>query len=196
MVSNSYWWIVAIGLLIIFFFWRAIISAKEKEYYDIIWQNNLFRELGWKPPNLKPKFELIGTLVGEKIRIAYVRNIKSNKISRLGVGSNFNGDVVVYIKSNSMEMKKGELYELPPISFLNTNGRNRNTKRRSSNSVQRELSTKERKEGDGGVDSKTLQTNTRSIQRRWENTSPEERIRLIEQFRNMRGRRGRRRRNE
>ena len=193
MVSNSYWWIVAIGLLIIFFFWSAIISAQEKEYYDIIWQNNLFRELGWKPPNLKPKFELIGTLVGEKIRIAYVRNIKSNKISRLGVGSNFNGDVVVYIKSNSMEMKKGELYELPPISFLNTNGRNRNTKRRSSNSVQRELSTKER---NGGVDSKTLQTNTRSIQRRWENTSPEERIRLIEQFRNMRGRRGRRRRNE
>ena len=89
MVSNSYWWIVAIGLLIIFFFWSAIISAQEKEYYDIIWQNNLFRELGWKPPNLKPKFELIGTLVGEKIRIAYVRNIKSNKISRLGVGSNY-----------------------------------------------------------------------------------------------------------
>ena len=196
MVSKPYWWIVVIGLIVIMFFWASNLSAQYDEHYKVITANNLFRPLGWKPPDRTPKFELIGTWINLKkdVKIAYVRDIKSNQISRLGVGSNFNGDIVLHIKSNSMEMTKGELYELPSISFLNTNRGNRNSKRRSSTSMQRESSSKTREKGNGGDNSNTLQGDTQSIRQRWRNASSEERVRMIDEFRKLGGNRRRNRR--
>lgn len=197
MVSKSYWWIVVIGLLVIMFFWTSILSAEYNEHYRVITTNNLFRPLGWKLPDRTPKFELIATWISvdKEIKIAYVRNIKSGKIDRLGIGSNLNSIVVVHIKHNSLEMKNGEVYELPEISFLKSTGRSRGSKRRSTTSVQRESSTKEGNKREGSDDSSSLQQNQRSIQREWQNASPEKRNRMIEEFRKMYGSRSGRRRN-
>ena len=72
----------------------AISSADDIEYYDVISEYNLFRPLGWKPPNLKPRFELLGTIVGENFARAYFKNIRNSRIVIVSVGDRLDSDVI------------------------------------------------------------------------------------------------------
>ena len=108
MKDDSQWaykWMVFIGLLVIFFFWSIIINA-QVEYYNIITTNNLFRPLGWTLPKTTPKYQLIGTWisVNSKERVAYVRNVRTNKIDRLAIGDIINNNTIVHIKQNEIQM--------------------------------------------------------------------------------------------
>ena len=100
---------------------RSISTESGEEYYKVIVDNNLFRPLGWRPPNNKPRYTLIGTWIssngvtakalileqrsnqtyyvsiGEKVGEATVEGIKSNQVSL-----DLSGDIKM-IKSESMQ---------------------------------------------------------------------------------------------
>ena len=89
-------------LCLILLLYPLISFSQGPEHYKVITQNNLFRPLGWVKPIEISKIKLIGTWVGVngEPKIAYVKNIRNNKISRLGIGSNYNGDMVLHISRN------------------------------------------------------------------------------------------------
>ena len=197
----AYKWIVIVGLIVILFFWCAIATPQSDiEYYKIITTNNLFRPLGWKPPDLTPKYELIGTWisVNTKTRVAYVRNIRTNQINRLGIGDTINGSVINNIKQNEIQMNGGKNYESPTMQFLNFSTGRRSSKRSSSSSsgskTNTDKTTKEKEEQT--TTSRTTRRSGRTGGANWEaqaqrfqNASPGERQQMIEQFRSMRGNR-------
>ena len=104
---------------------RSISTESGEEYYKVIVDNNLFRPLGWRPPNNKPRYTLIGTWIssngvtakalileqrsnqtyyvsiGEKVGEATVEGIKSNQVSL-----DLSGDIKM-IKSESMQFLSG-----------------------------------------------------------------------------------------
>ena len=198
----AYKWMVVIGLIVIFFFWSVIVTAQSGiEYYKVITANNLFRPLGWKPPNITPKYELIGTWISinTKTKVAYVRNIRTNKIYRLGVGDTINGSVINNIKQNEVQMNTGGNYESPTLQFLNFSTSRRSSKRSSPSSSRNKTNTNqttEKKEEQATSSSITRRSgrtggaNWESQIQRFQNASPGERQQMIEQFRNMRGNRG------
>ena len=104
---------------------RSISTESGEEYYKVIVDNNLFRPLGWRPPNNKPRYTLIATWIssngvtakalileqrsnktyyvsiGEKVGEATVEGIKSNQVSL-----DLSGDIKM-IKSESMQFLSG-----------------------------------------------------------------------------------------
>ena len=198
----AYKWIVIIGVIIIMFLWATIVHPQSGiEYYKIITTNNLFRPLGWKPPNLTPNYELIGTWISinGKTRIAYVRNTRTSQIHRMAIGDNLNGVVINNIKRNALEMNGGEKYESPAMQFLNFSTVKRSSKRSSTSSRESKINTnqttKEKEEQTTTSratrrSGRTGGANWESQVQRFQNASPEDRQQMIEQFRSMRGNRG------
>ena len=198
----AYKWIVIIGVLIIMFFWATRVHPQSGiEYYKVITTNNLFRPLGWKPPNLTPKYELIGTWisVNKKTRIAYVRDTRTNQIQRMGIGDNLNGVVINNIKRNALEMNGGKKYESPTMQFLNFSTSRRSSKRSPTSSSGSKTNTNQttKEEKEQTTTSRTTRRSGRTGGANWEsqvqrfqNASPGDRQQMIEQFRSMRGNRG------
>ena len=198
----AYKWIVIVGLIVILFFWCAIVNPQSGiEYYKIITTNNLFRPLGWKAPDLTPKYELIGTWisVNTKTKVAYVRDIRTNKIYRLGIGDTINGSVINNIKQNEIQMNEGKKYESPTMQFLNFSTGRRSPKRSSTGSSRSKTNTNQttKEEEKQTTTSRTTRRSGRTGGANWEsqvqrfqNASPEDRQKMIEEFRSMRGNRG------
>ena len=198
MKDDSQWaykWMVFIGLLVIFFFWSIIINA-QVEYYNIITTNNLFRPLGWTLPKTTPKYQLIGTWisVNSKERVAYVRNVRTNKIDRLAIGDIINNNTIVHIKQNEIQMNTGKKYKNPTLQFLNFSTSKRSSKRTSTNNSRSKANTKKEEEKD--TTSKTERRSRRTGRVNWEsqikkfqNASPEDQQKMIEEFRSTRRRR-------
>ena len=198
----SYKMMVMIGLIIILLLLTTIVHAQSGiEYYKIITTNNLFRPLGWKPPNLTPKYELIGTWIGinTKTRVAYVRDTRTNQIHRLGIGDDLNGNIINNIKRNALEMNGGKNYESPAMQFLNFSTGRRSSKRSSTSSSGSKANTnqttkeKEKQTTTPRTTRRSGRTggaNWESQVQRFQNASPEDRQKMIEEFRSMRGNRG------
>ena len=198
----SYKVMVMIGLIIVLFLLTTLVHPQSgMEYYKIITTNNLFRPLGWKPPNLTPKYELIGTWisVNKKTRIAYVRDTRTNQIQRMGIGDNLNGVVINNIKRNALEMNGGKKYESPTMQFLNFSTSRRSSKRSPTSSSGSKTNTNQttKEEKEQTTTSRTTRRSGRTGGANWEaqaqrfqNASPGERQQMIEQFRSMRGNRG------
>ncbi len=196
--QSAYRWMVIIGLIIILFLWTTIVNAQSDiEYYKIITTNNLFRPLGWKPPNLTPKYELIGTWisVNTKTRVAYVRSIRTNKIYRLGIGDTINGSVINNIKQNEVQVNGGKKYESPTMQFLNFSTSRRSPKRSSTGSSRSKTNTNQttKEEEKQTTTPRTARRSRRTSGANWEsqvqrfqNASPGERQKMIEQFRSIR----------
>ena len=176
----------------------AISSADDIEYYDVISEYNLFRPLGWKPPNLKPRFELLGTIVGEGFARAYFKNIRNSRIVIVSVGDRLDSDVIKEISSKTIKMESGKEYEGKGLQFLRVpSSRNkRKTGRVSSGNS-------ESKKNDAtvteNVESSSVSSRRRGSRRRsggqnwrdrisrFQSASPEERERMIKEFREQRG---------
>ena len=154
------------------------------EYYRPIKDNFLFRPLGWTKPDLTPRYELIGTIVGEDFARGYIINVRNNRIRIVEVGSVLDNNNVV---SND-------------ITFLNTKKRgrkSRNTTTEARNSKNTTPKTTEEK--DTGVRQRTRRRSGRTGGGQWQaqieqfqNASPEERQKMIQEFRNRMGNRRRR----
>ena len=100
---------------------RARIDFGENEaFYKVIIDNNLFRPLGWTPPNNEPAYSLIGTAVGADGAVAQATLLekRSNQYHFVTIGTKL-GDITVkdiqakqVILDNAgkpMTLKSGEL---------------------------------------------------------------------------------------
>ena len=171
-------------------------------YYGPISENNLFRPLGWKKPDLSPKYELLATVIGKdkKYFKAYIRDMRNGRDYFVGIGDNVGSGVVEEIHRGLVRLDEEEI-KGDTFGLLNTSVRKRtNTRRGSSTSTNSGTGTK------GNVTKEGSTENTRVRQRtsggrtggadwqarvsQFQNASPEERQSMIEQFRQMRGNRG------
>ena len=171
-------------------------TQNDYAYYQVISSNNLFRPLGWTKPDPTPRFELIGTIVGKNFARAYVNRIGRNRLLVVSVDDNIGSDIVTEITTEKVTMKSGKTYVGNGLSFLSTktDKRKRNVARsqqtsndtvRSTRQGQRR-STESTERVQGGSRGQGWGQWEGQIQR-FQNASPEERSRMIEQFRSMRG---------
>lgn len=174
------------------------------DYYRPITDNFLFRPLGWKKPDLTPRYELIGTIVGEDFARGYIINVRSNRIRIVEVGSILDTDNVVSgVSRNKVQMSNGKEYLAKSIRFLNIEkrgSRSRTTSTKVGNSEDTTSKTSEKE--NTGVRQGTRRRTGRTGGGQWQaqieqfqNASPEDRQRMIQEFRsrggNRRNRRGR-----
>ena len=173
------------------------------EYYRPVIDNFLFRPLGWKKPDSSPKYELIATIIGKdkKYIKAYIKDVKYGRDYFVGVGDNVGDRIVQKIDRGMVQLDDDTKFTQPSFGLLNTGTTRRQRTSRSTKSADStsasEETTKQQNttgvrqrtsrgrvdgSGSGGVDWQAQVQN-------FQNSSPEERQRMIEQFRSMRGNR-------
>lgn len=175
------------------------------DYYRPITDNFLFRPLGWTKPDLTPRYELIGTIVGKDFARGYIINVRTNRIRIVEVGSELDTDnVVSEVSRNKVRMNNGKDYVAKSIRFLNiekrgSRSRTPTTKTGNSKSTTSETVEKE----DTGVRQRTNTRTGRTGGGQWQaqieqfqNASPEDRQRMIQEFRNRQRGQNRRRRGD
>ena len=169
-------------------------TQNDYAYYQIISDNNLFRPLGWTKPDPTPRFELIGTIVGKDFARAYVSRIGRNRLLVVSVGDNIGSDIISEIKTEKVTMKSGKTYVGNGLSFLSTktDKRKRNVARsqQTSNDTVRSTRQSQRRSTES---TERMQRGSRGQRGRWQEqiekfqqATPEEQSRMIEQFRNRR----------
>ena len=179
--------------------------ADEATYYRIITRNNLFRPLGWTPPEKKLQWYLIGTKIDEDgTGWAYMsRNPEGLITSVVRVGIDYAGSRVKSIERYKVEMENGDVYTMPRVGFLQTSKSSRNTRRsnkRTSSVTQgdqsSERTTNSTSRRTQGASRGQRSTASPAQRARWQEqiekfqkASPEERLDMIDQFRQRRGRR-------
>ena len=185
-------------------------AADKKHYAPVSCDTHIFRPLGYRTPNNKPRYKLLGTIVvGKNVDTgtwAYMS--RSNDWSIVTVikeGVTFNGSIVKEITNRKVVMENGDIYEQKSVEFLGDEKRRtgRSSKESSSRAgitedQVRESGQSERtNSGAAQTSGRNGRRNASSSQReRWrerakefESASPEDRLRMIEQFRTRRGRR-------
>lgn len=111
------------------------LAHDPSEYYQIIVDNNLFRPLGWKPPNEEPEYTLIGASfdpTGDSSE-AFVLENRSNQFHIVRVGEKIGDAIVKEIAEKKVSLyKDGELITLnnQRVGFLGGKGE---VQKRSSN---------------------------------------------------------------
>ena len=174
-------------------------TQNDFAYYQVISDNNLFRPLGWTRPDPTPRFELIGTIVGKDFARAYVNRIGRNRLLVVSVDDNIGSDIVSEITTEKVTMKSGKTYVGNGLSFLSTrtDKRKRNVARSQQTSSDTTGSTRpsqrrtvERTERVQGRSRGQGRAQWEGQVQRFQNATPSERSRMIEQFRSMRGNRG------
>ena len=170
------------------------------EYYKSIASNNLFRPLGWTVPDRSPKYELIATIISEDYIKAYVRETRNGRDYFVGIGDNVGSSVVKEIHRGLVRLDEGDI-KGGTFGFLNTTVTRRSTARKgNSTATSGGTSTKvtEDKKEDSGTRQRTRSRRMRGGGQwqaqieQFQNASPEDRQKMIQEFRQMRGnRRGR-----
>ena len=171
------------------------------DYYRPITDNFLFRPLGWTKPDLTPRYELIGTIVGEDFARGYIINVRTNRIRIVEAGSELDTDnVVSEVSRNKVRMNNGKDYVAKSIRFLNIKkrgSRSRTTTTKTGNSKSTTSETVEKE--NTGVRQRTNRGSGRTGGGQWQeqieqfqNASPEDRRRMIQEFRSRGGNRRRR----
>ena len=177
------------------------------DYYRPITDNFLFRPLGWKKPDPSPKYELIATVIGKdkKYIKAYIKDVRYGRDYFVGIGDSIGNSVVQKIDRGMVQLDDDTKFTQPSFGLLNTGTTRRKRTGRSTKSADSTKTSGEKTEqqdstrvrqrtsrgrvggsGSGGVDWQAQVQN-------FQNASPEERQKMIEQFRSMRGNRGGRR---
>ena len=185
-------------------------AADKKHYAPVSCDTHIFRPLGYRTPNNKPRYKLLGTkVVGKNVDTgtwAYMsRSNDWGVVTVIIEGVTFNGSIVKEITNRKVVMENGDIYEQKSVEFLGDEKRRtgRSSKESSSRAgitedQVRESGQSERtNSGAAQTSGRNGRRNASSSQReRWqerarqfESASPEDRLRMIEQFRTRRGRR-------
>ena len=185
---------------------RGISAESGEEYYKVIVDNNLFRPLGWRPPNNKPRYALIGTWISSNSMIAkaLILEQRSNQTYYVSIGEKVGEATVEGIKSNQVSLDlSGDIKMIKSESMQFLSGGEKERKRRGkgekSKSEGETREDGERKRGNRGAERDRgnrgnwsgggSQEWSGAIER-FRSASPEERERMIQQFRSQRGNRG------
>ena len=185
-------------------------SDNSSDFYSVIVDNNLFRPLGWKPPNKEPEYIYIGTRTDSNgtVAQAYVVEGRSNQFYVAQIGDKVGDAVVKDIKEKEIILeKKGETITLRDgnIQFLGSGG-----SRRGGSSFRAEVSNQNESGNNKESSSKSFDKNAKAkaaaeqkakeeamrrmqeMRRRFEGASRGDRERMIREFRERGGSRGRR----
>ena len=185
-------------------------EADKKHYAPVSCDTHIFRPLGYRTPVNKPRYKLLGTkVVGKNVDTgtwAYMsRSNDWGIVTVIKEGVSFNGSVVKEITNRKVVMENGDIYEQKSVEFLGDEKRRtgRSSKESSSragiteNQVRQGGQSERTNSGAAQTSGRNGRRNASSSQReRWrerakefESASPEDRLRMIEQFRTRRGRR-------
>ena len=136
-------------------------GSGDEEYYQAIQQFNLFRPLGWQPPNKGPKYELLATKIPENgLAKALIRESVSNKIYYVGLGDEITSSKVVKIESSQVSLNQaGKVIDLSgsSVQFLRLSGdkgRKEGRRGRGEKGEREEREEKEKRKGREDKDGK------------------------------------------
>ena len=113
-------------------------SKDKPDFYRVIVDNNIFRPLGWRPPNKEPEYTFVGTRVDSSgtVAEAYVLETRSNQFFMASIGDKIGDAIVKEIKKKEIILdKNGEVITLKggKMAFLQTGGSRGGPSRGSSN---------------------------------------------------------------
>ena len=163
----------------------------DEDFYRVIVENNLFRNLGWRKPNRKPQYTLIATLIESKGNIskAFMMEQRENQYYYVSVGEKMGDAIVRKIQSNEVTLyRAGNTLTIHAESrqFLSSSdgkgggysppNRENRPNRNSENRDGKQPNLRDGK-----------QPNLKEMKNRFQNVSPEERKRMLEQYRKMQG---------
>lgn len=123
--------------------WNAKIRSKSSEsdnssdFYKVIVNNNIFRPLGWRPPNREPQYTLNGTFIdpnGTRVE-AFISEERSGEFYVAGVGDKVGDAIVKEIQDEKVTLdKNGETITLRKgnVQFLKSSGSRRSSPSRSA----------------------------------------------------------------
>lgn len=187
----------------------AEMTESDEKHYECIWDANLFRPLGWKKPDLTPRYKLLGTkVVGKDAETgtwAYMsRSNDWGIVTVIKEGVEFAGSVVTEITNRKVVMENGNVYRQSAVEFLDnpTNKRKSNSSgSQSSTNGSVESSRRGQQESTGSTERMSRRQGRGQGNARWQeqiqrfqSASPDERSRMMDSFRRLRngGRGGRR----
>lgn len=164
-------------------------SESDQDFYRVIVENNLFRPLGWKKPSRKPEYTLIGTWVESQGEIAkaLVMERKSNQIYYASTGDKVGDATVEKIETNRVSLNiSGKVINLKAdsIQFLSgSSGKPPKDKSSEASPQRARVESRDRKQDSQDPPSRE------NVREKFINASPEERRRLIQEFRQRGGER-------
>ena len=186
--------------------------GENEAFYKTIIDHNLFRPLGWTPPNNEPSYSLIGTKAidgSDAISQATLLEKRSNRYHFVTIGTELGDMTVTDIQAKQVILDKaGETITLKtsgfqPLTAKRGGGGDRGGDRgdggseRANNNNERnsgnQTAAERREQAEQQERANAEQNRRRGMMERMRNASPEERRRMIERFRGGRGDRGGRR---
>ncbi len=182
-------------------------SSNSEDYYSVIVNNNIFRPLGWRPPKREPEYGFVGTRVAEDASksVGYVSERRSNRFHTVGIGDKIGDAVVTEIKDKKILLdKNGETITLRAgsLQFLKTGGSRRggeareNDNNRDNDEERRASSNRddnERREREAAERRRQeWAQRAQEMRRRFESASRGDRERMMREFQQRGGYRGRR----
>ncbi len=182
--------------------------GENAAFYKTIIDHNLFRPLGWTPPNNEPSYSLIGTkAVGANgaISQATLLEKRSNRYHFVTVGTKLGDMTVKDIQAKQVTLDKaGETIKLKtggfqPLTAGRERGGDRGENRGGGESEKASNNNAGQNRGNQAAAEKRrqMEQKERAEKMRWEmmekmkSASAEERREMMEKFRRERGRRGR-----
>ncbi|MDE0635383.1 MAG: hypothetical protein OXI43_05975 [Candidatus Poribacteria bacterium] len=127
---------------------KSVKSDDNSDFYKVIVENNIFRPLGWRPPNREPQYTLIGTAIdpnGTRVE-AFILEERSNKFYIMSVGDKVGDAVVQEIEKKKVTLdKNGETITLRGGNdpFLKSGGSRRSSPSRSESANRQESNNKQ-----------------------------------------------------
>lgn len=188
---------------------RADVDFGENEaFYKTIIDNNLFRPLGWTPPNNEPAYSLIGTAVDANGRISQATLLekRSNRYHFVTIGTKLGDMTVKDIQAKQVILDKaGKPVTLKTgtLQFLTTSRgreggggeRNEGDSEKADNRQNRsnQMDAAKRREMEMKEQAANQQKWRQEMMEKMKEASADERREMMEQFRRRRGenRRGR-----
>lgn len=186
--------------------------GENAAFYKVIIDNNLFRPLGWTPPNNEPAYSLIGTAVGVDGAgsQATLLERRSNRYHFVSIGTKLGDMTVKDIQAKQvtldragkpMTLKAGELQFLTTSREREGNRGGQGNEGQSEKSANNSAKNQANAEGDAEKRRQTqmkeqaaaLGMKANELAEMLKNASPEERREIMQKMRAERGERGGRR---
>ena len=162
---------------------RSISTESGEEYYKVIVDNNLFRPLGWRPPNNKPRYTLIGTWISSNgvTAKALILEQRSNQTYYVSIGEKVGEATVESIKSDQVSLDlSGDIKMVKSESMQFLSGGEKNRKREGKDGESKSKG-KAREDGDKQRGNRGAAGGTRG---NWSGGGSEDWRGAVEQFRN------------
>lgn len=184
----------------------AVDFGENEAFYKVIIDNNIFRPLGWTPPNNEPAYSLIGTVVDANGAIAQATLLekRSNRYHFVTIGETLGDITVKDIQAKQVVLEKeGKPITLKTeaLQFLATKrGSNRegggggetgraedNAAKNQANAKQQQMDAQRRRQMEMKERAAALGINQKELAEKLKNASPEERQEIMREVRRRAG---------